>query len=161
MNKFLSPTPTVILATLFAVFVVTTPSNVFASYSNSNWNSNTDITFVGSTANTSSSTTSTNPSPVVAVITISEGKDGKTVYIPSSTTIKVGDEILIANNATSPHTFTNGNGPSDPLSGKLFNTSMINPRGFAEYVASNLQPGKYAYYSTSDPSVKGEIIVSK
>ena len=161
MNKFLSPTPTVILATLFAVFVVTTPSNVFASYSNSNWNSNTDITFVGSTANTSSSTTSTNPSPVVAVITISEGKDGKTVYIPSSTTIKVGDEILIANNATSPHTFTNGNGPSDPLSGKLFNTSMINPRGFAEYVASNLQPGKYAYYSTSDPSVKGEIVVNK
>ena len=66
---------------------------------------------------------------------------------------------MIANNATSPHSFTNGNGPSDPLSGKLFNRGMINPRGFAEYVASNLQPGKYAYYSTSDPSVKGEIVV--
>ena len=161
MNKFLTPTPTVILATLLVVFVVTTPSNVFASYANSFWNSNTDITFVSSPANTSSSATSTNPSQVVAVITISEGKDGKTVYVPYSTTIKVGDEILIANNATSPHSFTNGNGPTDPLSGKLFNTGMINPKGFAEYVASNLQPGKYAYYSTSDPSVKGEIIVSK
>jgi hypothetical protein len=36
---------------------------------------------------------------------------------------------------------------------------MINPRAFIEYVASNLQPGKYAYYSTSDPMVKGEIVV--
>lgn len=135
-------------------------SSQFASYANSFWNSNTDITFVGSPTNTSSSnTTTTNPSPVVAVITISEGKDGKTVYDPYSTTINVGEEILIANNATSPHSFTNGNGPSDPLSGKLFNTGMINPRSFAEYVASNLQPGKYAYYSTSDPSVKGEIVV--
>src|SRR5918912_476581 len=102
MNKFLTTTPTVILATLLVVFVITMSSNVFSSYANSNWNSNIDITFVGSMGNTSSSPTSTNPSPFVAVITISEGKDGKTVYIPASTTIKVGDEILIANNATSP-----------------------------------------------------------
>lgn len=160
MNKFLTPTPIVILVTVLVVFVVIMSSNVFASYANSFWNSNTDITFVGSPSNTSSSTT-TNPSTPIAVITISEGKDGKTVYIPSSTTIKVGAEILIANNATSPHSFTNGNGPTDPLSGKLFNTGLINPRGFIEYVAHNLQPGKYAYYSTSDPSVKGEIVVSK
>jgi plastocyanin len=158
MNIFLTPTPIVILATLLVVFVVIMPSNVFASYANSFRNSNTDITFVSSPANTTSSTT-TNPSTPIAVITISEGKDGKTVYEPYSTTIKIGDEILIANNASSPHSFTNGNGPTDPLSGKLFNTGLINPRGFIEYVAHNLQPGKYAYYSTSDPSVKGEIIV--
>jgi plastocyanin len=158
MNIFLTPTPIVILATLLVVFVVIMPSNVFASYANSFRNSNTDITFVSSPANTTSSTT-TNPSTPIAVITISEGKDGKTVYKPYSTTINIGDEILIANNATSPHSFTNGNGPTDPLSGKLFNTGLINPRGFIEYVAHNLQPGKYAYYSTSDPSVKGEIIV--
>ena len=158
MNKFLTPTPIVILVTVLVVFVVIMSSNVFASYANSFWNSNTDITFVSSPANTSSSIT-TNPSTPITVITISEGKDGKTVYIPSSTTIKVGDEILIANNATSPHSFTNGNGPTDPLSGKLFNTGLINPRGFIEYVAHNLMPGKYAYYSTSDPSVKGEIVV--
>ena len=160
MIKFLTPTPIVILATFLVVFVVIMPSNVFASYANSFRNSNTDITFVSSPANTTSSTT-TNPSTPIAVITISEGKDGKTVYEPYSTTIKIGDEILIANNATSPHSFTNGNGPTDPLSGKLFNTGMINPKSFAEYVASNLQPGIYAYYSTSDPSVKGEIVVSK
>lgn len=95
-------------------------SSQFASYANSFWNSNTDITFVGSPTNTSSlNTTTTNPSPVVAVITISEGKDGKTVYDPYSTTINVGEEILIANNATSPHSFTNGNGPSDPLFRKI------------------------------------------
>jgi hypothetical protein len=71
----------------------------------------------------------------------------------------MGEEILIINNATSPYTVTNGNGPTDPLSGKLFNTDIINPGGFTEYVASNLQAGKYPYYSSSDPSVKGKIVV--
>jgi hypothetical protein len=42
-------------------------SNVFASYADSFWNSNTDITFVGSPTNTSSSNTTTNPSPVAAL----------------------------------------------------------------------------------------------
>ena len=148
MNKFVTHEPTVVPSVLLlVVLVATTPSNVFAS-----------------SDNTTSATTTTGHSdvditPIAAVITISEGKDGKTVYEPYSTTIKMGDEILIVNNSTSPHSVTNGNGPTDPLSGKLFNTGMINPKSFAEYVASNLQPGKYAYYSTSDPSVNGEIVV--
>jgi plastocyanin len=165
MNKFVTHEPTVVPSVLLlVVLVATTPSNVFASFANSSGAFNADITFVGSSSNITSETTTTGQSdvqitPVVAVITISEGKDGKIVYEPYSTTIMKGDEILIANNSTSPHSVTNGDGPTDPLSGKLFDTGMINPRTFIEYVASNLQPGKYAYYSTSDPSVKGEIVV--
>jgi hypothetical protein len=41
----------------------------------------------------------------------------------------------------------------------LFDTGVIKAKGYAEFVASNLNPGKYPYYSIKDPSVKGEIIV--
>jgi plastocyanin len=98
--------------------------------------------------------------PTVAVITISKDAQGNTVYDPQSITIKTGDEILILNNDTAPHTFTNGVGPDDQLAGKLFDTGTIEPRGFVEYVASNLQPGTYPFFSMSNPSVKGEIVVT-
>jgi hypothetical protein len=54
---------------------------------------------------------------------------------------------------------TNGMGPNDPLSGKLFDTSPIPPRGFAEYVASTLNPGNYTLYSTNSSSAKGFLTI--
>ncbi len=102
----------------------------------------------------------TGPTPIVAVITISKDAQGNTVYSPQSVTIKTGEEILILNNDTTSHTFTNGMGPDDQLSGKLFDTGTIDPRGFVEYVASNLQPGTYPFFSMSDPAAKGELIVT-
>ena len=147
------------------MLVTTTPSNVFASFPKSLGAFNTDIIFVGSSGNTTSPTTTTTGQsdidgpPITAVMTIFEGQDGKTVYEPYSTTIKMGEEILLVNNSSSPHSVTTGNGPDDPLSGKLFDTGMINTRAFTIYIASNLQPGKYPYYSTSDPSGNGEIVV--
>lgn len=102
----------------------------------------------------------TGPSPIVAVITISKDAQGNTVYNPQTVTIKTGEEILILNNdTTASHTFTNGMGPGDQLSGKLFDTGTIEPKGFAEYVASNLQPGTYPFFSMSNSSVKGELVV--
>jgi plastocyanin len=100
------------------------------------------------------------PTPIVAVITISKDAQGNTVYNPQSVTIKPGEEILILNNDTSSHTFTNGMGPDDQLSGKLFDTGTMEPRGFVEYVASNLQPGTYPFFSMSDPTAKGELVVT-
>lgn len=64
------------------------------------------------------------------------------------------------NNDATSHTFTNGAGPDDQLSGKLFDTGTIEPRGFVEYVASNLQPGTYPFFSLSDPAAKGELVVT-
>lgn len=98
--------------------------------------------------------------PIAAVITITNGPQGDTVFNPQTTTIKTGEEILILNNDTTTHTLTNGMSTSDPLSGKLFDTGSIEPKGFIEYVASNLQPGTYSFYTTSDPSIKGELVVT-
>ena len=165
MNKFVAYALAVLPSVLLLmVLIATTPSNVFASFANSLGAFNADITFVGSSSNITSATTAghsdIDSTPVAAVIIISEGKDGKTVYEPYSTTVKVGDEILIVNNSTTRHSVTNGNGPNDPLSGKIFDTGMINPRAFIEYVASNLQPGTYPFYSTSNTSIKGELVVT-
>jgi len=100
------------------------------------------------------------PTPIVAVMTISKDAQGNTVYNPQSVTIKPGEEILILNNDTTSQTFTNGMGQDDQLSGKLFDTGTIEPRGFVEYVASNLQPGTYPFFSMSDPTTKGELVVT-
>jgi plastocyanin len=102
----------------------------------------------------------TGPTPVVAVITISQDSQGNPVFDPQSATIKTGEEILILNNDTVQHTFTNGVGPDDQLAGKLFDTGIIEPGAFVEYVASNLQPGTYPFFSISNPAAKGEIIVT-
>ena len=102
----------------------------------------------------------TGSTPVVAVITISKDAQGNTGYSPQNVTIKTGEEILILNNDTTSHTFTNGIGPDDQLSGKLFDTGMIEPRAFAEYVASNLQPGTYPFFSMTEPAARGELVVT-
>ena len=165
MNKIITPALITIMVMLLAVLVITIPSNAVAFFDSSFRNFNADLVYIGSSS--SSNDTATAPivhsdidsTPIAAVITISKGAQGNTIYNPQSTTIKMGEEILIVNNSSSPHSVTNGNGPTDPLSGKLFDTGIINPGAFTEYVASNLQPGNYPYYSTSDPSVRGEIII--
>jgi plastocyanin len=125
-------------------------------------NENGLIPWVYSATNSTKSAptpTSSNASPVAAVITISKNDQGNIIFKPQTITIKQGDEVFIGNNDTSPHSITNGIGSNDPLSGKLFDTGVIKAKGFAEFVASNLNPGKYPYYSSNDPSLKGEIIV--
>jgi plastocyanin len=99
-------------------------------------------------------------SAAVSLITISKGPQGNTVFNPQTTTIKTGGEILILNNDTVAHTIRNGMGPDDPLSGRLFGVGPLEPKGFIEYVASNLQPGTYSFYSTTDPSIKGQLVVT-
>lgn len=167
MNNILSTELMVILLASFAIMAAAISSNVFALVENPIVHSNTDIVYV-STSSSSNNTITSAPTvhsdvdstPIVAVITISKGLQGNTVFNPQTTTIKTGEEVLILNNDTSTHTVTNGMGPSDPLSGKLFDTGNIEPRSFIEYVASNLQPGTYSFYLPSDPSVKGELVVT-
>jgi plastocyanin len=84
---------------------------------------------------------------------------GNVAYTPNNVTIKAGQEILIVNNGTDAQSVTNGMGPDDPLAGKLFDTGPIPPRGFAEYVASNLSPGEYPFYSTNSTSTTGVLTI--
>jgi plastocyanin len=98
-------------------------------------------------------------SPVEAVIVIKENQNKTVFFEPTATTVRVSGEILIANNSTSDHSVTSGSGPDDPMTGKLFNTGVIKPKGFVEYVPENLKPGNYSFYSSTDPQIKGKLVV--
>ena len=97
--------------------------------------------------------------PIAAVITITKDKAGNTIFNPQITTIKQDQEILILNNDTVTHSFTNGANPQDPMAGKLFDSGTIQPKGFIEYVATNLSPGNYSFYTKTDPTVTAQISI--
>jgi hypothetical protein len=65
----------------------------------------------------------------------------------------------VVNNGTDTQSVTNGMSPDDPLAGKFFDTGPIRPRGFAEFVVSNISPGNYTFYSTNSTSIKGVLTV--
>jgi plastocyanin len=90
---------------------------------------------------------------------INEDQNNTVFFQPSTVTIRVGGEILIPNNATSDHSVTSGSGPDDPIAGKFFDTNKIRPRGFVEYIPYNLAPGNYSFYSSTDPQIKGKLVV--
>jgi plastocyanin len=98
-------------------------------------------------------------SPIEAVIIINDDQNKIAFFQPDSIAVRVGGEILIANNSTSDHSVISGSGPDDPMSGKFFNTDIIKPRGFVEYAAENLVPGNYSFYSATDPKIKGQLEV--
>lgn len=101
----------------------------------------------------------TDVSPIEAVIMINQAHNKSGFFQPNTVTIRVGGEVLIANNASSNHSVTSGSGPDDPMAGKTFDTDSIKPGAFVEYVPENLKPGNYSFYSSADPQMKGLIIV--
>ena len=111
------------------------------------------------TNNTSAVHSDIDSTPIAAVITITQDKDRNVVFDPSVTTIKQDEEVLVLNNDTVAHSFTNGKNPEDPMAGKMFDSGTIQPKGFIEYVAANLSPGNYTFYTTTDPTVTAQIIV--
>ncbi|MGZ8889993.1 MAG: cupredoxin domain-containing protein [Nitrososphaeraceae archaeon] len=117
------------------------------------------LTFQSIYAQTHTVHSDTDSTPVAAVIMITKDKDGNTIFNPSITTIKQDEEILILNNDTVGHSFTNGANPEDPMAGKMFDSGTIQPKGFIEYVAANLSPGNYTFYSTTDPTVTAQISI--
>jgi plastocyanin len=117
------------------------------------------LVFTSAVATTSSSTSSSDSSTVAAIITITEDAERNTVFRPETINITQGEEIFIGNNSSSLQSITSGTGPEDPLSGKLFDTGVINSKGYAEFVTANLDPGSYPFYSSTNPSAKGSIIV--
>lgn len=98
-------------------------------------------------------------SPNAAIIIIDRDASGNIVFKPNNVTIKVGEEILILNNSTTPQSFTSGKSSSDPASGTMFDTGMILPKQFTEYTAANLREGQYPFHSTGTPSATGILTV--
>jgi plastocyanin len=105
-----------------------------------------------------SSHSESDSTPISAVIMITSDDQGNPVFSPMKTTIKQGEELLVLNNLTKTHTFTNGNGTGDSMDGKIF-TVDITPGSFSEYLATNISPGNYSFYSKNDPNLKGELII--
>jgi len=120
-----------------------------------------DSIFPIAIASNAPSPSSSDSSIVAAVITITENAEGTTVFKPETTNITQGAEIFIGNNSSSSQSITSGTGPDDPMSGKLFDTGVIKSKGYSEFVTANLNPGTYVIYSSTDPSVKGSIVVQK
>ena len=98
-------------------------------------------------------------SPIESVIMINEDQNKTAFFQPNVVTIRVGGEVLIANNATSDHSVTSGSGPEDAMLGKMFDTGVIKPKAFVEFVTENLTPGNYSFFSTIDPQIKGTMVV--
>ena len=71
------------------------------------------MTFQSSNAQSQSTHSEIDSTPIAAVITITKDKDGNTIIKPQFTTIKQNEEILILNNDTVTHSFTNGANPQD------------------------------------------------
>lgn len=117
------------------------------------------LTFQLSNAQIQSPESDINSTSIAAVITITKDKEGNTVFSPQLTTIKQDEEILIKNNDTVKHSFINGKNPKDPMAGKIFDSGTIQPKGFIEYVATNLSPGNYTFYTTTDPTITAQVSI--
>ncbi|MGD9673560.1 MAG: hypothetical protein AB7U98_08785 [Candidatus Nitrosocosmicus sp.] len=96
--------------------------------------------------------------PIAAVIIMTIDDQGNPVFDPATTTIKQGEELLVLNNLTETHTFTNGNGTGSETEGKIFSV-QIAPGSFAEYLATNISPGNYSFYSENNPNMKGDLVI--
>lgn len=94
-------------------------------------------------------------------LTILEGSatQGNPAYDPSDLTVKKGQTILVDNVDAMPHTVTNGAGPSDSTSAKIFDTSIINGGEFKVLETADIDPAKYDYYCQVHPYMLGTLTV--
>jgi plastocyanin len=80
---------------------------------------------------------------------------GNPAYAPATLTVKKGDSIQVTNKDTVPHTVTNGKDASDPTSGKLFDTSIINAGSTAQISTARLTAGDFPFHCSLHPYMTG------
>ena len=80
---------------------------------------------------------------------------GNPAYDPATLTVKKGESIQVTNKDSVPHTVTNGKDASDPTSGKLFDTSIINAGSTAQVSTAKLSPADYPFHCTVHPYMTG------
>jgi plastocyanin len=130
-----------------------------------------DLPKANSTSNsasggTASGTTASNVAaskisgPIGATLTVLQGASiqGNPAFNPNPVSIKKGSVVLVENKDSVPHTVTNGKGPDDPNSGKLFDTSIINAGESAKVDTSKLTSGQqYPFHCTVHPYMTGTL----
>jgi plastocyanin len=110
------------------------------------------ITVTAASGSSSSSGSSSGPA-----LNILQGAStqGNPAYDPATLTVKKGDSIQVTNKDSVPHTVTNGKDASDPTSGKLFDTSIINAGSSAQVSTAKLSPADYPFHCTIHPYMTG------
>jgi plastocyanin len=127
--------------------------------------SSTNNTMPGSSENVTSGSTQGVQSTVTAgggvTLTILEGSSiqGNPDYDPDELKVKKGDKITVNNADTMPHTVTNGESGSDPNSGKLFDTSIINGGDSAEIDTTAVDAGAHPFYCMVHPYMTGTLTI--
>ena len=130
--------------------------------------SSPNTTISESSGNVTSSSTKEGPSQKITTTTatgvtlkILEGSSiqGNPDYDPDELTVKKGDTITVNNEDTMPHTVTNGESGSDPNSGKLFDTSIINGGDSAEIDTSVVDAGAHPFYCMVHPYMTGSLTI--
>ena len=116
------------------------------------------------TAQASSSTESkVDPATVKAdvTLTILEGAatQGNPDYDPKELSVKKGNIIKVENLDPIPHTVTNGEGPNDPNSAKIFDTSLIMGGEAGILQTEEIDAGEHPYYCTVHPYMTGSLKV--
>lgn len=112
------------------------------------------------TASSASTTTGAASATAAAVgpklsILAGASTQGNPAYAPDTLTAKKGDTIQVSNKDSVPHTVTNGKDASDPTSGKLFDTSIINAGSTAQVSTAKLSAGSYPFHCTIHPYMTG------
>jgi cytochrome c oxidase subunit II len=98
--------------------------------------------------------------PIGATLNIAQGASiqGNPAFSPNPISAKQGSVVQVVNKDSVPHTVTNGKGPDDPNSGKLFDTSIINAGESAKVDTSKLTSGQqYPFHCTVHPYMTGTL----
>jgi plastocyanin len=105
--------------------------------------------------------TAASSGPVGASVTILAGAStqGNPAYAPDTVTVKKGDLVAVTNKDSVPHTITNGKDPSDPTTGKLFDTSIMMPASSAKFGTTKLAAGNYPFHCSVHPYMTGSLKV--
>src|SRR5919106_863210 len=109
--------------------------------------------------------TTTN-APVVAGVTITIQKgasiQGSPDYNPDTAKVPMTDNIVWVNEDTAAHTATSGTGASDPDSGKVFDTSIINPgeKSTPQALKGVKEGDEVPYYCAVHPYMTSKLTVT-
>ncbi|HEX9678918.1 cupredoxin domain-containing protein [Nitrososphaera sp.] len=94
-------------------------------------------------------------------ILLGSSVQGNPDYNPDPMTVTAGDVITVFNADNIPHTVTSGTGPSDPDTGALFDSSILNGGDTATINTAGLGAREYDYYCIIHSYMTGKLQVTE
>ncbi len=97
---------------------------------------------------------------VAISIPVGASVQGNPDYGPDPATATSDALVTWTNGDTAPHSATSGTGPSDPESGKLFDSGLLTANNKFSIPAEELGQGEVSYYCSVHPYMVGKITIS-